>query len=281
MLCSSHNNLKNIFVFVFLLCSVFSTAAATSPAVIDSILRIPGGTKAIPASGFIDRTDIRKVVFESPCVLTKIGDYAFMGCSSLREIDLPSSLRTIGEGAFRECESLSSVKIPAGVAKLPKYTFSWCSSLSRIELPNSLIDIGSGCFSYCINLTDLKLPASLRHIGANAFSFCKRLEHIEVPASVTELESYAFCDCSSLLSAVLPANAHLLGELIFEGCRELRSITCASLQPPPFDCNSTLFDDNEQFMYRKCVLMVRSDALSSFEKAHGWKLFTDIRPIIK
>ena len=35
--------------------------------------------------------------------VTKIGNYAFSGCSGLTSVSIPSSVTTIGDGAFKEC----------------------------------------------------------------------------------------------------------------------------------------------------------------------------------
>ena len=96
--------------------------------------------------------------------------------------------------------------------------------------------------------------------------------------SVSELESYAFSECVSLKEATLPGNSHLLGELIFSGCHALESISVASPVPPKFDCNSTLFEDNERFMYTRCRLQVPSRAVAAYRAAPAWSLFTDITP---
>ena len=97
-----------------------------------------------------------------------------------------------------------------------------------------------------------------------------------MPASIKELESYAFSECDSLRNAVLPANGNMLGELIFSGCRNLEEITCLSKEPPPFDCNNTLFEENEDFMYEKCKLRVLSSKINAYKNAPGWRFFRTI-----
>ena len=263
--------------FLLAVCSFFASAAA--PYVADSVLVIPPHTRSLPDRAFADRTDFHTVRFESPCSVSKIGEYAFMGCANLRQISLPASLVSIGEGAFRECSSLAGIEIPKGVVKLPRYVFSWCSGLRRVILPSRLNDIGSGCFAYCEALEEITFPSVLKHVGANAFSFCKSLVEVALPPSVVELESYAFSECVALRSAVLPANRNLLGELIFSGCQNLERITCGSGVPPQFDCNSTLFEDNEAFMYARCTLYVPAVAVEAYRKAHGWSLFEAICPM--
>ncbi len=126
--------------FLLVMCSLAALGAEYS--VLDSVLVIPAKTKTIPAREFADRDDFTRVEFAEPCSLMEIGEYAFLGCRNLREIDLPASLRRIGEGAFRECGSLVSIEIPMGVAALPRYAFAWCGSLESVSLPRTLADIG-------------------------------------------------------------------------------------------------------------------------------------------
>lgn len=261
----------------FITAFIFAAASlAHAQTVVDSVLTIAAGTKSIKADAYADRREIRKVVFQSPCTVTEIGNYAFMGCTALREIELPKTLVSIGEGAFRECESLEKIVILSGVRKLQKYTFAWCVGLKQVMLPAKLTDIGSGCFAYCESLRDIDFPSTLRRIGDNAFTFCKSLKSVNLPASVNELESYVFAECSSLEEATLPANSSKLGELIFSGCRNLRIIRCGASTPPRFECRSTLFEDTESQMYDKCTLEVPTLGVVYYKGDPSWKLFKRI-----
>lgn len=264
-----------------LLVTLLPVYGRSSASVVDSVLVIAANTSTIPDEVFVDRTDFNRVKFEEPCILSSIGDYAFMGCRNLREIDLPKSLRKLGEGAFRECSALTAVSVPEGVMVIPKQAFAWCTSLRAVTLPHSVIDLASHSFAYCESLTTVNIPPKLRHVGSNAFCFCRSLASVSLPRSVTELESYAFAECSSLREAVLPANDKLLGELIFSGCDNLVQITVGSPVPPEFDCNSTLFDDTESEMYGKCQLIVPAQSVQRYRTAPGWCLFRLIEPIKK
>jgi hypothetical protein len=53
----------------------------------------------------------KNVAFVIPNSVTKIGLWAFDGCSSLESIVIPDSVTEIGGGAFSECESLESKDI--------------------------------------------------------------------------------------------------------------------------------------------------------------------------
>jgi hypothetical protein len=62
----------------------------------------------------------------------KIGQSAFLNCSSLTDVDF-GSMVDIGPGAFANCTSLTSVTIPASVTVLGNVVFDQCSSLSVVN----------------------------------------------------------------------------------------------------------------------------------------------------
>ncbi len=238
----------------------------------DSVLTIGRYVKCIPSYQFSDRTDIREVKFENGTNLKSIGEYAFLGCSNLKEIELPHTLSSLGEGCFREC-GFEELSIPDGVKAIPKAMCSWNKDLRSVKLPSRLVDIGSHAFAYCERLQAIDIPSSVMHIGSNAFSRCKTIKEVKLPPAMKELESYAFSDCESLETAMMPSNANLLGELIFSGCVNLRNLTVMSTTPPPFDCNSFIFEPDETILYNKCKLHVPGQSIAKYRRAPGWKLF--------
>ena len=54
-----------------------------------------------------------------------IGDYAFSGCSNLKDITIPDSVTTIGYRAFYNCDNLYGVKIPASVTSIEERAFGY------------------------------------------------------------------------------------------------------------------------------------------------------------
>ena len=97
--------------------------------------------------------------------LMKIGNSAFKGCRSLKEISLYNKVSSIGREAFRECSGLKSV------------TFS-----GTVEDTSgaSLEKIGDGAFANCIELTSIRLPSASNELklGAGVFYGCTQLTEI-------------------------------------------------------------------------------------------------------
>lgn len=102
--------------------------------------------------------------------LTEIPQNAFLGCTGLTSITLPSNLTAIGEDAF-----------------------SGCTTLTAIAVPGSVTTIGERAFCSCWNLTDVQLEWGLKTIGEYAFSNTSALVNIEIPTTVTTLDN-AFSD---------------------------------------------------------------------------------------
>ena len=178
-----------------------------------------------------------------------ICDWAFLGCDSLSEIVIPSSVTSIGYSAFYVCSSLKYISIPKSVICLNGNPFAaWKGKLeclspnfvyeddilfnkdkSRIisfrnqniksyVIPSSVTSIGDGAFSCCYSLSEIVIPSSVTSIGDGAFSFCRSLSEIVIPSSVTRIGEAAFYGCYSLSEIVIPSSVTSIGNGAFYNC---------------------------------------------------------------
>ena len=74
----------------------------------------------------IMKNDVTEV--EIPEGVTRIGDFAFAGCSSLTQINIPESVNEIGGRSFEGCTSLIQVTIPEGVTVIGEGAFDDCTT---------------------------------------------------------------------------------------------------------------------------------------------------------
>ena len=126
-----------------------------------------------------------------PDSVTSIGNYAFLGCTSLTRItvdennayykDIDGNLyskdgRTLIQYAIGKNDT--SFAIPNGVTSIGSLAFAPCYSLTSITIPDSVTSIGSLAFASCYSLTSITIPDSVTSIGSSAFASCYSLTSI-------------------------------------------------------------------------------------------------------
>lgn len=159
------------------------------------------------------------------------------GCSSLSEIDLPSTLKMIsGTGAFSGATALTSIEFPKDVAFDDTITgvFEGCTSLTSVSLPASVTKIPSHMFDGCASLTSVTALSEIESIGDGAFQDCSSLTGIDFPGALTSIGSSAFQGCVSLVSVPNLGKVTKMGSGAFRECKNLRaSVDLSSLQSIP------------------------------------------------
>lgn len=139
------------------------------------------------------------VNFDIPSNYTKLGPYAFAGCSKLKTLSIPDWITTIGDHAFEFCDNLVSITIPNGITDISNSCFKTCRGLTSVTLPSNLISIGESAFNFCTILEQLDIPVTVTSIKSYAFSGCYRLKKMAIPKGVMTINTSTFASCSSLL----------------------------------------------------------------------------------
>ena len=186
-----------------------------------------------------------------PSSLTSIEREAFAGCSGLTSLSLPSSLTSIKYRAFYGCSGLTSLSLPSSLTSIEYYAFYGCSGLTSLSLPSSLTSIEYYAFYGCSGLTSLSLPSGITSIDWNAFSGCSGLTSLTLPSSLTSIDSGAFSGCSGLTSLSLPSGLTSIGDGAFRGCSGLTSIYVYTEKLP--NMGSDVFDGCDA---KKCTVYV-------------------------
>ena len=113
-----------------------------------------------------------------PNSVKEIGNNAFRGCDSIKEVVVSKNVVEIGWSAFYHCNNLNKINIPIGVTSVKSGTFSSCVSLSSIELPESITNIESTAFYGCINLLHITMTRNIKKIDEYAFDSCEKLKDV-------------------------------------------------------------------------------------------------------
>ena len=211
------------------------------------------------------RDKIKKVVIEDG--VTSIGDYAFLGCSSLADVTISNSVTSIGEAAFADCTGLTSITIPNSITSIGGYAFSCCSLLAHVAIPNGVASIGSYAFEYC-PLTEIAIPNSVMSIGEGAFRACTPLTKITIPNSVTSIEDCAFEDCNNLKYIKIGKNVTKIGDRIVPQRGDDDLVIEITSETPAALSNVEAFG----FL---CTIYVPENALETYLNAKFWKDHAD------
>lgn len=195
-----------------------------------------------------------------PDSVTKIGNFAFSGCTGIVNLNLneTSKLKTIGIKAFENCTSVESLYLPAKVEDVASSAFDGMSrgllSISVADentvyhakddcliktssntltlgcrnslIPNYVVTIAEGAFKNCNQLRTIVIPSSVKEIGSEAFYYCTGIEEITVEGEALEKIGHnAFVYCLKLQIISLPKSVKSVGSHAFLYCISLENLT--------------------------------------------------------
>ena len=242
--------------------------------------------------------------------VTKIDNYAFIYCSGVTSITIPSSVTSIGDCAFLDCSSLSTIIIPNSVKEMGSNALggtTWYDNqpdgmvyageiaycykgtmppYTTITLRGGTLGIAAGAFVNCIHLKSISIPNSVTYIGKNAFQDCHNLVSIDIPNGVNIINNYTFYCCWNLKSVTIPNSVTTIGEYAFYNCIGLSTITIpasvTSFGAGAFrDCIplASVISESETpptitaGTFSNCpnaILMVPKNSISNYQEASNW-----------
>lgn len=211
----------------------------------------PSTLKAIPKQAFLNCASL--VITEIPTTITKIGDSAFEGCTSITEFTMPSHIHinSFGTGVFKNT-GLVNVVLPANFTQIKNSTFQNCKSLKKVVFHSGVNAINASAFEGCSALVDMNLEdTQITNLGGNAFYDCSSLVTVKFPTTLTGLTNgnafrnctslqfvdfgnnqnsfsmsthFTFYNCSSLQAISLPVNTTKIGNGSFGKCTSLKAV---------------------------------------------------------
>ncbi len=180
--------------------------------------------------------------------VTTIGRSAFLGCSYLRSVTMPSSVSTIEDNAFMNCGSLAYISMPETIVSVGWNAFintQWFNSQptgmvyvgrvaykykgtaptgTRIDLREGTVMVSPYAFYSCGGVSQVVLPNTLETIGQEAFHNCKALASINFPQSLSTIGEKSFAYCSKLSTVELPKTVLTIGNRAFEYCTGITKV---------------------------------------------------------
>ncbi len=246
-------------------------ACAFAGAKLNSIV-IGGGCEIINQQAFEGCENLTRVVLGSfdfdlgelaSSKLHTIESYAFRGCTSLLDIDIPDTVKTIASYVFRDTgiyknsyfgvvyadnwivdynENLDGeVTVADDTVGISNYAFYKCKALTSITIPSSVKIIGRAAFYQCVKLRSISLPETLETIEDYTFYHCDNLKITSLPPMLKSIGRSAFYKCGSVYeegdvdtatdTLIIPAGVEFIGEYAFYGCGE-------KIDPPEGDATA-------------------------------------------
>lgn len=188
-------------------------------------LIIPDDVVEIGHNAF-NSTDISSVSF-GDC-LTKIGDGAFIACSSLTgDLLLPESLSTIGNDAFNGCNFKGRLALPENLERIGSSAFNNSGKYQGdLEIPERIQEIPDWAFASSSFTGSLNLN-NVTKIASYAFYNSGFKGELILPEGITDIEAGCF-QYNAFSTVVFPSTLKRIGNNAFDGNWRL---TCALVFP--------------------------------------------------
>ena len=216
---------------------------------------VPGGALQVNAATYGDLT---YTVVNEEVAITRCSQFASGSIHIPSELEGYPVTRIYGD-AFINCTKVTHIYIPSTVVKIETGAFAWISNLQGIYVdennhnycadngvlfnkdktillraprtlteyivPSSVIQIGSSAFNGCKNLNNVIIGDNVTSIGSSAFYECASLVSITIPDSVKTIEGSAFYRCTNLSDVEFGNSLTTIGEYAFNYCYALTSIS--------------------------------------------------------
>ncbi|MBQ7907879.1 MAG: leucine-rich repeat domain-containing protein, partial [Clostridia bacterium] len=192
------------------------------------------GNSAQNGAPFYNCKSLESVTFGPDSKLTTLLNDVFNGCSSLKSIELPSTVTSMGVRIFSNTTSLESAPLPDDLETIPDETFRNSGIINwPLSENTSVSSFGNWAFYGADNLTSAYIPAAVSDLSTSyqsygIFANCTSLQTVvfEEGSQLTGKLEYTFKNCSSLESISFDLDCPLteIGNSAFQGCLALKEI---------------------------------------------------------
>ena len=119
----------------------------------------------------------------------------FEGNTRIKSLTIANGVEIIQAQAFNECTSLKEINLPSTIKTIGNYAFSY-TAVTQLEIPAG--EIGTSAFYGCEELESLTLGDGVQSIGKTAFFKCSALKTLKIGTGVTKIAAKAFGNCNLL-----------------------------------------------------------------------------------
>lgn len=194
---------------------------------------------------------------------------------SITAVNLPSGLTRIGSYAFSGCSFITpSITIPDSVVSIGTSAFSGCSGISSFNTGDSIVYIGQNAFNstgwYYNQPNGAVYVGNVLYIYKNYVSFGTV---VDIKEGTISISPYAFSNKYNSFSITIPSSVVNIGNNAFKDCKYLTSITSYAEVPPV--CGANVFYN----VPTSIPVYVPETAIEAYKATEPWSKFTNIRVI--
>ena len=196
-----------------------------------------------------------------PDTVTKIGPYAFYGCTNITNVYISNSVTEIGNLAFNSCINLINVSGGENLISVGNNAFAGCTNLTSVLLGNNITTMGTGVFINDAKLNTVSISGKLDSLPTNIFHSCSSsktvyyggtleqwlsfdtdytnsplynggrlyiqgelVTKVVVPDTISILKSYAFYKNKDITTLTIPKSVTSIETNVFRSCTNLTTI---------------------------------------------------------
>ena len=274
---------------------------------------IPGySTSNQPWASFMEEIEY----LDLPEGLTSIGEYAFNGAKSIKEVVLPQSLVRLEQYSFIECRSIHTFTIGPNLSLIAQHALNSCYSLTNLYVPDNVTEIRYNAFNMIPNVSYsegredrpdagartvngiVEEPMVYDPVDQTKLSACSAFAkgYIKVKDGVKVLGSYALYNCIAITTVELPNSVEKVEGyalyhcdaaetlIIGNGLKEtdMYSFSMKNLKNvvcmavTPPDLGMNSFYDTN---VGAAFLYVPDESVDAYKEAPQWKNFGSIIPL--
>ena len=230
----------------------------------DTVVEIPSTYLGYPVVSIEDCAfDGRYMVevIKIPSGVTKINEFTFFDCVSLREIWISETVTQIEPLAFTCCDSLENFVVsalnpsfcsfegvlyneartqlvayprgrydkeyyvPNGTHIIGERSFFGNINIERVYLPNGVGVVRTAAFEGCINLTEIDLGDRIDYVDGRAFYGCESLREVTFEYNLYAIGKEAFYNCFALETVNILGDVGVISYRTFGNCYNLTVFT--------------------------------------------------------
>ena len=183
-------------------------------------LCLPATLVRLDDGAFADAASLKNVEFAAGTTISYFGDSAFLNCTSLEEIVIPTGITQIGNSCFSGCTSLKSVTIPKSVTDCRYGAFEGCNALEAVYIKD--------LEAWCKTVFEYENCNPLTYAG-NLYLNEELVTELVIPEKVTSIKKLVFSGGTCFTSVRFHSKITSVGADAFKGCTGLNRVDADDL----------------------------------------------------